>query len=153
MATLDDVYRKFGEVSEAAQLLETELGNVLIVLGIAGHDLLENPDPAKAVALFKGVNRKTLGQLRNNLHESTETADHLAEQLSSALTARNRLSHKFYRLHNFRRNTSSGCDIMLKDLESMHKTIMDAYKGVLLLSGIDLDKVTLESLPTEHVRI
>ena len=25
MATLDEVYRKFGEVSEAAQLLETEL--------------------------------------------------------------------------------------------------------------------------------
>ena len=26
MPTLDDVYRKFGEASEAAQLLETELG-------------------------------------------------------------------------------------------------------------------------------
>ena len=27
--SLDDVYRKFGDISEAVQLLETELGNVL----------------------------------------------------------------------------------------------------------------------------
>ena len=30
MPNLDDVYRKFGETSEAAQLLETELGNILL---------------------------------------------------------------------------------------------------------------------------
>jgi hypothetical protein len=30
MPTLNEVYRKFGEVAEAAQLLETELGNMLI---------------------------------------------------------------------------------------------------------------------------
>jgi hypothetical protein len=29
MPTLDDVFRKFGETAEAAQLLETELGNLL----------------------------------------------------------------------------------------------------------------------------
>lgn len=28
MPSLDDVYRKFGEVSEVAQLLETELGTM-----------------------------------------------------------------------------------------------------------------------------
>ena len=30
MPSLDDVYRKFGEVSEAAQLVETELGTLLL---------------------------------------------------------------------------------------------------------------------------
>ena len=33
MPTLDDVYRKFGETAEAAQLLETELGTALMVVG------------------------------------------------------------------------------------------------------------------------
>lgn len=30
MPGLDDIYRKFGEAAEAAQLLETELGNMLV---------------------------------------------------------------------------------------------------------------------------
>lgn len=33
MPTLDDVYCKFGFASEAAQLLETELGNMLLIAG------------------------------------------------------------------------------------------------------------------------
>jgi hypothetical protein len=32
MLTLDDVYSKFGEAAEAAQLLETELGNMLLLV-------------------------------------------------------------------------------------------------------------------------
>jgi hypothetical protein len=40
MPTLDDVYRKFGEVSEAAQLLETELGTALLFFGVASEGLI-----------------------------------------------------------------------------------------------------------------
>ena len=31
MPDLNEVYRKFGEVAEAAQLFETELGNLLLL--------------------------------------------------------------------------------------------------------------------------
>ena len=31
MPTLDEVYRKFGEASEAAQLVETDLGNLFLM--------------------------------------------------------------------------------------------------------------------------
>jgi hypothetical protein len=34
MPTLDDVYRKFGEVAEAVALLETDLGTMLMFFGI-----------------------------------------------------------------------------------------------------------------------
>jgi hypothetical protein len=34
MTSLDDVYRKFGETAEAAQLLETELGNILLITSV-----------------------------------------------------------------------------------------------------------------------
>ncbi|MGK0292731.1 MAG: hypothetical protein ACI9U1_001116 [Porticoccaceae bacterium] len=33
MTSLDDVYLKFGETAEAAQLLEAEPGNILLLIG------------------------------------------------------------------------------------------------------------------------
>ena len=53
MPTLDDVYRKFGEASEAAQLLETELGTLLLVAGIVDGDVSVAPsEPEQARAFF-----------------------------------------------------------------------------------------------------
>ena len=68
MATLDDVYRKFGETSEAAQLLETELGNILIKIGVVKANLLNEKNPERASELFKNINRQTLGQLLKNVN-------------------------------------------------------------------------------------
>jgi hypothetical protein len=39
MPTLDEIYRKFGEVAEAAQLLETELGTMQLWAKGTEHDL------------------------------------------------------------------------------------------------------------------
>ncbi len=153
MSTLDDVYRKFGEVSEAAQLLETELGNVLIKIGAAEANLLNEPNPDRASELFKKINHQTLGQLLKNVSNSTESVGHLEALLSRALVERNRLSHSFYRRHNFRRNSEEGRVLMLKDLESIHDTLLEAYKAVLLLSGIDLVAVHIDQLPIRHVPI
>jgi hypothetical protein len=61
-----------------------------------------------------------------------------------ALEERNRLSHHFYRQHNFRKNSNKGREIMLKDLDSIHETLMEAYKAIMLLSGIDLDALVKE---------
>ena len=153
MATLDEVYRKFGEVSEAAQLLETELGNILILLGVADANLIDEPDPERAAALFKNINRQTLGQLLTRLQRSTDSAEHIDGLLSLALAERNRLSHHFYRQHNFRRNSTEGCTVMLTDLNAIHETLLTAYKAVFSLSGVDLDKLVIASHPTAHVPI
>lgn len=153
MPTLDDVYRKFGEVSEAAQLLETELGNVLIKIGATEANLLNEPNSDQAFELFKKINHQTLGQLLKDISNSTESVGHLEALLSRALTERNRLSHSFYRRHNFRRNSEEGRELMLKDLESIHNTLLEAYKAVMLLSGIDLGAVHIDQLPTRHVPI
>ena len=57
MPTLDDVYRKFGEASEAAQLLETELGTLLLVHKCTDAGLLENPDPSRATPIYEVARR------------------------------------------------------------------------------------------------
>jgi len=153
MPTLDEVYRKFGEVAEAAQLLETQLGNLLFKNGIVEADLISEPNHELASEIIKKINRQTLGQLINNVRNSTETVDQVELILTKALDERNRLSHSFYRLHNFRRNTEEGRAVMLKDLDSIHKNILIAYKTATLLSGIDIDKIVLENLPKEHLHI
>jgi hypothetical protein len=151
--TLDEVYCKFGETSEAAQLLETELGTILLTVGAIDAGLLEQPDKARASELFQFINRQTLGQLLKSLNRSTDSLEHLEAVLERALSERNRLSHAFYRQHNFRRNSDEGRALMINDLESIHDTLLEAYKAVMLLSGIDLDKTTITSQPTGHVPI
>ena len=148
MATLDDVYCKFGEVSEAAQLVETELGNVLIK-GDIEHSgaLLDRED---AVLLIATINRQTMGQLMKKLKSSDIALELL---LTKALSERNRLSHTFYRQHNFRRNSAEGCDEMLKDLETIHEVLLNALKALHLASGIDLDKLEMTVFPTKYVSI
>ena len=42
---------------------------------------------------------------------------------------------------------------MLTDLECIHESIIEAYKGVMLLSGTDLDSIASASAPTRHLPI
>jgi hypothetical protein len=159
MPTLDEVYRKFGEVSEAAQLVETDLGTMLLFFG-AVHEGIITPDlevdGKRATELLERIDRQTLGQLIKNTKRHTEALAQLEPLLSTALEERNRLSHHFYRQHNFRRNSEEGRSLMLDDLESIHTTLIKALKALSLLSGIDLDALVdagIELAPTRHIGI
>lgn len=151
--TLDDVYRKFGETSEAAQLLETELGTVLMFEQASEEGLLGD-DGVRATEIMRGINRSTLGALIRKA-KSRQSVEEVEAQLDGALKARNRLIHSFYRKHNFRKFTPEGRAIMLVDLEEMHATILGAYKALMLLSGIDLDELAKQPfyVPTERLPI
>jgi hypothetical protein len=151
--SLRDVYEKFGFAAEAAQLLETQLGNILFAAGAAEARLLENPNPKEAADLLGTVNRQTLGQALRALHRSTDSLAHLESLLAKALRERNRLFHSFYREHNFRRNSEEGRAVMLQDLDTIHDTLLDAYKAVMRVSGVDLDQALDVPLPTTHLRI
>ena len=164
MATLNEVYCKFGETAEAAQLLETQIGTMLFGLNASAENLFEAKNPERAAEILDGVNRHTLGQLLKRLGKTTDFLDSLESQLVHALGERNRLSHVFYRQHNLHRNSEEGRDIMLKDLERIHDTLLNAYKAVMLLNGVDLDAMLATSssapdqaqsvnLPTCHLPI
>jgi hypothetical protein len=154
MPTLEDVYRKFGFAAEAAQLLETQIGNMLLFHHAIEDDLIGGNDPERARVVWSFVNRQTLGQLLKSLNNHTQSLDRLNDLLLMALKQRNRLFHSFYPSHNFQRNSKEGRLIMLQDLEDIHTALLDAYKAVLLLEGIDLDAVTeLGNLPKGHLPI
>ena len=157
MPTLNDVYRKFGEASEAAQLLETQLGTLLLDHRCIDAGLLENPDPSSATAIYNRVNKETLGQLIKSLRRVGTSIVGLEQLLNDALVSRNRLAHSFYLKHNLRRNSDDGREVMLRDLEAIHENLLDAYKAVMLLSGVDLEKLAADhgdsALPSGHLAI
>lgn len=156
MAKLDEVYRKFGEVSEAAQLLETELGNLLLRYELIDADLLGHPNPDRATTIYDQVNKRTLGQLIRSLGPIGDSVEGLEQLLSDALSSRNRLTHSFFLQHNFRRNFDDGRDVMLGDLEAIHDDLLEAYKAILLLSGVDIEKLIEmgdTTLPIGHLPI
>jgi hypothetical protein len=153
MVTVNDVYRKFGEVAESAQLLETELGTLYLEVQADEHDLFRGTKGDLARRLLDGINKNTLGQLLRELQQKAGFTADLNLLLAQALTERNRLSHSFFRDHNFRRFSEEGCLAMIADLEAIHRTILDAYKAVMLLSEIDLEHPARGEFPTSHVRI
>jgi hypothetical protein len=153
MPTLDEVYRKFGEVAEAAQLLETELGTIQLWAEGMEHDLFAGDKRELATEIYNKIDKSTLGQLLKRLSKSAGLAGDLEMLLANALAGRNQLFHSFYRKHNFRRNSNEGRAKMLEDLDRKHETILEAYKAVMRLSGIDLDKLTNAPTPTTHVKI
>ena len=157
MPTLDEVYRKFGEVSEAAQLLETELGTMLLEHKCIDAGLLEHPSSERATAIYKQINKQTLGQLIRSFGTIGHSVEDLEQLLLDALASRNRLTHTFYLQHNLRRNSDDGREVMLRDLEAMHDDLLEAYKALSLISGADLDALVDEfgdlPLPTGHLPI
>lgn len=153
MPTLDEIYRKFGEVAEAAQLLETELGTVQLWAKGRECDLFAGDKGELTAEIYNKINKSTLGQLLTQLAKSAGFSGDLELLLASALAERNQLFHSFYRTHNFRRNSDEGRSKMLEDLDRKHETILDAYKAVIRLSGIDLDKLIDVPMPTAHVKI
>ena len=87
MATLDEVYQKFDEAAEAAQLLETEIGNMLMLTSCLDEGLLENQSPARAAEIRESINRHTLGQLLKCLNCRTQSLDALDTISMAALSA------------------------------------------------------------------
>jgi len=155
MPTLDDIYMKFGATAEAAQLLETQLGTMMLLSRGAEHGLFFEPNAKLASDLYNTINRRTLGQLIRDMGTTGQSLDVIETLLLSALQARNRLFHSFYRQHNFRRNSEEGRALMLSDLQSIHDALLRAYKAIMLLSGVDLDALanSEHNAPTRHVGI
>lgn len=152
MPTLIDVYAKFGDVAEAAQLLETELGNLLLSEAIEVHGFQKTQNKVLAKKILGEIDKKTLGQLIQALKKSQPEPE-LQEVLALALSERNRLNHSFYRQHNLRRNSEQGRLLMLADLQVIHENILAAYVAVLSLEKMEITEDALLKAQSGHLPI
>jgi hypothetical protein len=155
-STLDDIYRKFGEASEAAQIIETDLGTMLLFCDAVDAGLMINErlevDGKRAGEILDRINRQTLGQLIKNTTSRADQLDQLEALLAGALKARNRLSHSFFREHNLRKFSVQGRAMMMEDLDAIHTALLEAIKALSLASGIDIDKLTAEIEQSRQAR-
>lgn len=138
MPTRDDIYRKFGEVSETAQLLETELGSLLLSYKCVDAGLFRNPDPRKATEIYDHIDSQTLGQLAAKFRAAGLVGAEFQQLLTGAVASRNRLAHKFYLQHNLRMNSDDGRGVMMTDLDAMHQELAKAYKAASYLGSVTL---------------
>jgi len=136
----------------SAQLLETELGNMLLVARCLDEGLLENKNPARASDILSAVNRHTLGQLLKSLNNHTESL--VRSTLFSVRRAMSATGCPFVlREHNFRRNSDEGRALMLEDLKGIHSALLEATQAVLALKWGDLEVLAGMKVPTRHLPI
>ena len=129
MASREEVYRKFGMAAEAAQLLETELGTLLIGMrGLSSDWHISAPDRETGTKAVAEIDAQTLGSMLKVLRNMAQVDDVMTSKLTSALKARNRLIHGFYERHNFKIDTDAGRDVMMTDLDSLHEELFHAWR-------------------------
>ena len=128
MASREDLYAKFGIAAEAAQLLETELGTMILCLRGLENGWHIIPDAEAGRIELEEIDSSTLGRLLKNLKGRVELKDDLEPRFSSALAARNRLIHGFYERHNFKIQTEIGRDEMIADLDLLHNELFEAWQ-------------------------
>ena len=130
----------FGKVFENAQILEYELGTLLLENRFIDEWLFRHPNPKRTDEIHKQINKKTLGYLINRLGQRRDSIQVLKQVLDKAVASRNRLAHSFYLDHTDNSKSDEGRDIILHDLEAIHNDLLEAQKAVFSLSGIDIER-------------
>lgn len=139
------VYTKYGQIAEKAQVLETEVGNVVLAffaLFVGTKDLSEEKKGFYS-HLLKEVNRQTLGRLLSHIKTIVEFDAKTFEIVDTALEKRNYFTHHFFRTHNFAIYSEAGRSELLRELTAIGEhfdlahTCLSAITGLLMkISGI-----------------
>jgi hypothetical protein len=151
MPSLDSLYAKFGITAEAGQLLETELGTLLIADAIKLHGLDKVRNKVLAKKILEDIDRKTLGQLIQTLRKHRTVPPEFEAELEIALSERNRLNHSFYLEHNLRKLSEEGRQVMIADLKVIHERIHKAYQTARSFTHIEISADALEKAQTGHL--
>ena len=129
MASRVDVYAKFGETAEAAQLFETALGTVLLAAKGHHEGWFDGQKPEKAGAFRQKVDRSTLGSLLKACkRELSFGGGGGYEQFNRGLLARNQLFHGFFEKHGVGIQSEVGRAVMIEDLESLHEELFRCWR-------------------------
>ncbi len=132
---MNEVYRKFGEASEQAQLLEHELGTLLIrIMDVTPKFVTTQPEIAWML-----LDDEYIPELKRFIRK--QKGNHPEEQviqvLNEAFKAHHGLHHGFFQTYH-----GSSEAKMLEALEAVVMSLWQGYRSVMLLSGVDIDELT-----------
>ena len=129
-----ELYAKFGIAAEAAQLFETELGTLLLALRGLEHNWHCGSDAAAAQKSLDFINKSTVGAVLSELKRGATIEDDVLDTFSSALEARNRLTHGFFERHNFKIQAEVGRHQKIADLDTLHGRLFAGWQVASKLS-------------------
>ncbi|MEZ9004989.1 hypothetical protein A165_06110 [Vibrio tasmaniensis ZS-17] len=131
---MNEVYKKFGEASEMAQLLEYELGTLLIrILDITPKLVTSQPEMAWMLLddVYTSALRRFIRQEKGQHQEEP-----VMQALNESFKALHGLHHGFFRSYHGSSETE-----MIEALEVLTMSLWQGYRSVMLLSGVDVDEL------------
>ena len=131
-----ELYAEFGMVSEKAQVLEVEAGNVALTFLTIFIDKNNITTELKKMYsdIVDDLNSKTFGALVRQLKKTLNLSDSIIAVIDEALDRRNYLTHHFFRTHNFRLFSEEGRKIMMAELKEIREKLDKAHQ---MMSAID----------------
>ena len=106
----------FGEAAYYAQLFETQLENLLLLMALAKD---KNISREKLEKIDTGLSRKSLGTLIAELKKHLELSPEFEELMRTYQEKRNYLMHDYFFQNAGKLALASGCDAMAHELRSL----------------------------------
>jgi hypothetical protein len=122
-----DVHREFGKAAELAQLIETELGTILLAHAALEKKAHITPNCEYFQKELKTINKNTLGKSLKQIKKRLDFKGNLELIFTRALETRNYLSHHFYRKHGISIDTNKGCCKMVINLIEIQEELQYVY--------------------------
>jgi len=127
-----EVFAFFGLCSYCAQVLEGGLINLAVVLHSRG---LTSVTWQEIEAAFERIERKTFGQLMNDVRRRVTVSAAIEAALEAALRDRNYLAHRFWATHDVDFGSNPGRKDMIEELRKVTARFQTADR---LLEAITL---------------
>ena len=129
MASESEFYEKIGRVTELAQYLELDLGNIILATKAIDKKFYLDPknNTEAYLKLRDGIDKGTLGQTLSRVKQILSIDEDIEEIVSDALTARNRFTHHIFREYGLAIHTAEGRSEMLIDIENLRVSMQKAY--------------------------
>lgn len=150
-----DLYAEFGIAAEKAQVLELEIGNVILAyltMFVDKNKPITDAEREVYRAIFADVNSKTFGALVRLVRKVGEIDDSIIKIIAEALKRRNYLTHHFFRHHNFALFSDEGRQAMMSELREIEAKLDRAHQVAVAMSSILLRIAGRPEMDLEKIR-
>ena len=118
-----EVFACFGEAAYYAQLFETQVENLILLVALARD---KNISREKLEKIDIGLSRKSLGTLIAELKKHLELSPEFEELMRTYQEKRNYLMHDYFFQNSGKLALASGCDAMAVELQTLASLFNEA---------------------------
>ena len=151
---INKVYAHFGKAAHEAQLLELEVGNVIlnIILSLKKNQKLTAEEQQSFQKIMDDINKSTLGKLFNHIKQIYNLDKDVISPITSILDKTNEkrtyLIHRFFAFHNFAIFSSNARQEMIEELISLTK---EFQAGRYLVTIIEKELIKMLGINFSHL--